>query len=363
MQKQFGLRVNGVNIIPLGMKPDEKPSLASRNDTKSAAKRLTTERRDFIRKRLGDVGEVSFREVREKFGDAPGLRASISGDIKALTKLGMDLESSRGVITNIKHRSITDVYRDENIHPTEKESIARATVGLLCGLNEQRGNLKGFHLVREFEQWAKLLPAKSPEKTVLWPKLQKLWETDRRTIAFDACTTNNAIARLLKPIDLPMKSLTQLDAWTNSRTIFWTLGDPKCRIKTFIIGGGQQHNIGAVVGGLALDCLEIWNPRFSVAIVGTNVVDISYKQLGAYDDADARMKRELLGRAAFRIVVADKSKFRTDNHRGDCPFLPISKKHVDLIITDKIDPDYRTLLQQDKDDVVSILSASDLNGA
>lgn len=303
---------------------------------------IKEKRRAFIMSRLNSKGYYDYSDIREAFGVYESNHANL--DLKAIENVGYKLESRKHERTTrvfwLGSRSQTVKQIREKVSLMRKEEIANLATSIVCGFEGKDDfimyRLSAQNLLTE-EEILGLFPRAGEtrsEMLKLKQKLKAFWRSRIRTVALDSGTSTDAIANCISPLQSPNHYFTHLNVWTNSRAIFQLLGQPHFDAKTVIIGGEQRYHSESISGELTKKCLEAWNPRFGIAIVGATWIDIKKGRLEAYNDSEASLKSELLQRSSLRVVVADATKFDNEISGGGSAFTKILPKFVDLIITD-----------------------------
>jgi DeoR family fructose operon transcriptional repressor len=138
------------------------------------------------------------------------------------------------------------------------------------------------------------------------------------TILLDSGSTTLAIAELLPP-DLDLTFVT--NSFTTAAVLATHPG-----IRLYLVGGRVRGRTGAAVGDWATSALA--DVYVDVAFIGTNGLSVA-RGLTTPDQAEAMVKRAMVGSARRAVVVTDSSKVG-DNHLHR--FADIAD--IDLLITD-----------------------------
>ena len=166
--------------------------------------------------------------------------------------------------------------------------------------------------------------------------LRGFWQEAHRMVAIDSGTTNIALARCLKQIQMPVpgSALCSLTICTNSRRIFEELGPADVPVKTIIVGGQQKHRSPTIAGAMAELFLRTATLlQFGICFVGATKVDVERLTLCSDSQEEASIKTLLLERSSLRIVCVDDSKLQVGPGREGYKFSSIDPRNIDLIIT------------------------------
>ena len=112
--------------------------------------------------------------------------------------------------------------------------------------------------------------------------------------------------------------------------------DHKNDLQVRIIGGDLRIDRRSICGSLSDMCLEAWNQRADLALIGTtgyrNDLVSGVPGFGCDDIAEARLKGAMLEMAWLRVLIFDSSKLNTPEVSNI--FSPLSDQMLDLVVTD-----------------------------
>jgi DeoR C terminal sensor domain len=348
------------------------------------------QRRIFIRNRLKRNGRISEDEIfkwmaEEMNGDYSVKK--IRTDIAFIsTYEGKNIFESRDQVhkklewvDDSRKYSTNRVERMERAR-NEKLAIARYASSLLTGFQRFRCDkdekpLEFLASLRsQLNKFSDIAP-NDPTNKLCYPhvkstkqKLLALWREDQRRLFLDSGTTSQIFSDLIKNFKLPLigiksesssdgmdmpsdeRSLNRIEVVTNDRYIFHQLGENDVDAKVIIVGGRQLYKSNTIAGLMAEKFLKYNDITAHIAFVGVTSIsldqdgELSY--LGVENEQIAAIKLDFLRRSDLRVVLADSSKFQFDGGHADYKMCPIKKNEIDMVITDKADPEVMSLFQE-----------------
>ena len=295
-----------------------------------------------------DVSRFSVEDIRKALEDAiesinlPAV-ASLRDELE---KIKRDREFSQfeisvGRVSNpvtIKKDFTTARQREED-HPETKKRLGAALWHCLLGLNlgEWDGKWKcsEAYMQPELRRRIEALRSKS--------NLAVLVDTGSTTeAAVDALLTMDSAAFLVSSPD-PRKPgvthsrLLRLQLTTNSIAIAATVSETnrplRSNLPVRLIGGDWRVESESICGPLADLCLQSWNFRSDVAVIGTTGTTMRDGQwwLLSEDILESRIKASFLDLSALRVVLLGYEKIDIEPHQF---FAAVTSAHVDLIVVD-----------------------------
>lgn len=361
----------------------------------------SSERRKFIYRQIARFGSVSYKEICQHFEKEirPHL---LKQDVEFWRSLGFDLsvirsslDSREKIIVEGQSRQVAAKAVRSQINRQEKEIVAQAAMGLLCGFDSwakiqsaseetivaihARQNQQANYIPREFihcytrnELIAELTrprashTAESTAHSVVNRMVQFHHEMSR-LISMDAGTTMDILASYISklklptaetdhPVPTPGTNLAFLTVCTNSRGIFQILGEPEVNTRVIIIGGEQRGRSEAVAGRLSELFLQTAGLlRFGVSLLGATFIDADKSmQCCSESQVLSRLKAIIFGQSALRVVCADHSKLLSRPMWSAYPFVSITPQQVDMILTNypPIPDDYREMTSSKKESLL-----------
>jgi DeoR/GlpR family transcriptional regulator of sugar metabolism len=293
-------------------------------------------RRRFILQTTRRDGEVTFEEIKKRF---PAGNQSLIGDDKLFDELGLEVRLQPGKGKFALVRPIYWTYeerKDEN--PGAKNAIGVLAAQLAWGSPADQ--------VKILEELNKK-PNPTGQAFAAERYLRDYWRKKSRILCLDAGSTTIAVANSLKSRDLPDEAagIAVMRVVTNCPKIEEEFEDPRVKTEVILVGGSLRKLTRAHTGLLTEQCLDAWNIRIDIAIIGTTglVVDVEPSKHNDYirglacdSEDEARTKALLLHRSSFRCVIADSSKLESEHSSAFAfaQFVGLSPNAINLIITD-----------------------------
>ncbi|MEX0678304.1 MAG: hypothetical protein WD063_14580 [Pirellulales bacterium] len=305
-------------------------------------------RREFIRKRVHEAGQVSHSEIEEaaEKGGFPVSRQSHKDDGIYFEAAGIPIKRvGRFFVRYLDEVWTYKLREDEN--RGAKRAMARVAVQLLLG---------GIQFDKEGEQtqsgWATIVSEmlKGPDNPGgvtrhLLHKLGTWFRKSSRVFALDGGTSNMRIAEELSlalvtdglRIPNPRSNISSMTVITNSTRISRQLEEPQNPVDVIVLGGQLRKATLAVVGTLAEQCMERWQVSPDLAMVGTTAACATAGgDWACFSDSpdESRFKNLLFERSFLRIVVMDSSK--CGRIRASAfPFSFFAPDKLDIVLTDE----------------------------
>ncbi len=309
-------------------------------------------RRQFIASKLANTGFVTYAEIQSTHENIT--RQQLRIDARILRRNGIDIESAmegrNGLFFSpgAPFPATYNLRKNHHLYAKQRISIVAKYLALSNKV----------HSVIRIQRALKSRLIGGDERTRerLIEKIYNHSIKKERRMFLDGGTTTSQIAeRLLEPDPedtnkksssgdhLPATSRTAtmeqarvavMEIWTNNRHVFYRLGHPRCQYNNIaIIGGHQMARTAAVCGVVANRFASELLPPIDISFLGASMISTTSRRILIGNSEEAELKRIIMGRSAFNIVVADSSKFS----QFDSGYVLSSldqPSQVDMIITD-----------------------------
>jgi DeoR/GlpR family transcriptional regulator of sugar metabolism len=301
-------------------------------------------RRRWILDRVRAYGKVAFDDIyrASKQLGFPCSDQSLIDDADEFESLNLPVVRNQRQFLSLSAQHFGTTFEErESLQTDQKQAIGKLALELLWGKSPGRGEKPKATIDW---LWGQIeLPPKRSRSGVeemvsrVGRFLHGYWSKRHRMAILDAGTTTLAIARHIALADEAGDRAGMLTVLTNSPKIEHKLLEQPHSVGLISVGGKVRIDTAARTGHLCNRCLEGWDIKADVAIVGSTSFRFSDSDqpIGFACDSDdeAETKAKFLDISDLKCVAIDSSKI-LKQYSSSFIFAKVAAPYIDVIVTD-----------------------------